>query len=72
MWYREYENKKNDESLIQVKVETGKGIVGCEMHDLAGWGQTHHVYKRKKRGIFAGLKAFLFGSKIEEETQGDV
>lgn len=40
MWPKFYRDYKVDKALKQYQVESGKGIVGCEMHDLNGWGTT--------------------------------
>ena len=40
MWPKFYRDYKVDTTLKQQQVESGKGIVGCEMHDLNGWGTT--------------------------------
>lgn len=70
MWYREYKDYPPDTPLIQQKVETGRGIIGCEMHELNGWGETYHQPVRKKRkGLFATLLHNLFPSKREEEEE---
>lgn len=53
MWPKAYRDYKTDEPLVKQRVEPGKGIVGCEMHDLNGWGNTLHVpAEKKKRGFF--------------------
>jgi hypothetical protein len=38
MWTKAYKDYQRDKSLIQQQVSSGKGIIGCEMHDLNGWG----------------------------------
>ena len=62
MWHKEYEDYPIDEPLRKERVESGKGIVGCEMHEINGWGQTLHSPKVKKRGLFAALLNKIFGS----------
>ncbi len=59
MWEKEYKDYPKDTPLKKEVVEAGKGIVGCEMHDLNGWGNQLHVPKKKKPGIFRSL--FLKG-----------
>lgn len=49
MWPKAYRDYKTDEPLIKERVEPGKGIIGCEMHDLNGWGLSLHIPKKKKR-----------------------
>lgn len=62
MWPKAYRDYKTDESLVKNQVQPGKGIVGCEMHDLNGWGNTLHIpVKKKKMGFFTTLLNALFG-----------
>lgn len=42
MWPKAYRDYQRDRSLIKYQVTPGKGIIGCEMHDLNGWGSTWH------------------------------
>ena len=63
MWWKEYQDYPIDRPLINKQVETGKGIIGCEMHDLNGWGTTLHIPKKKKKGLFSQLLAHIFTKK---------
>jgi hypothetical protein len=63
MWFKQYRDYPIDGPLIQEKVETGHGIIGCEMHDLNGWGNEIHHVKRRKKGLWARLMSFLFRDK---------
>lgn len=52
MWYREYKDYPPDTRLIQNPLISGSELVGCEMHERNGWGDTHHIpirntYRRK-------------------------
>lgn len=38
MWFKHYRDYPIDQPLIKEPVEAGHGIIGCEMHDLNGWG----------------------------------
>ncbi len=70
MWPKSYKDYPVDTPLIQEQIEPGKGIVGCEMHDLNGWGEKHHVRKtgqRARKGIFSTLLFALFGRQQKEE-----
>lgn len=68
MWPKSYKDYPVDTALIQQQVESGKGIVGCEMHDLNGWGEELHVRKKRTRkGIFSTLLFALFGRQQKEE-----
>ena len=66
MWWREYEDYPVDGTLKREKVEPGKGIVGCEMHDRNGWGETFHRRPKRRPGLFLTLVSFLFGTKLTE------
>ena len=53
MWWKENKDYRYDKPLKRHTVETGKGIVGCEMNDIHGYGNTMHRSQfRKKRGRF--------------------
>lgn len=60
MWEREYRNYKRDKPLVQQELEPGKGLIGCEMHELNGWGNTLDRPQGKKRGFLASLLIDLF------------
>ncbi|MEX1012318.1 MAG: hypothetical protein WD595_05925 [Waddliaceae bacterium] len=49
MWPKNYQDYPEDALLKKEKVESGKGIVGCEMHDVNGWGETFHHKKTKAK-----------------------
>lgn len=55
MWPKFYKDYPVDTLMIQYPVEPGKGIIGCEMHELNGWGELYHV-KKKKRTKFPWVK----------------
>lgn len=63
MWPKVYRDYKIDESTVKESVEPSHGIIGCEMHDLNGWGNTFHVYKKRKRGFLYRLMTKFFRSK---------
>jgi hypothetical protein len=60
MWFKQYRDYPIDQPLIKEQVEPGKGIVGCEMHDLNGWGMELHCPKPRKKGLWAKLMIHLF------------
>jgi hypothetical protein len=60
MWFKEYRDYPTDRPLINEQLESGKGIIGCEMHDLNGWGTELHCFKQRKKGIWANLMIYLF------------
>lgn len=63
MWPKFYRDYKTDQALIKQKVEPSRGIIGCEMHDLNGWGNTLHIPKKQKR---KGLFRTIFSKSKEE------
>lgn len=64
MWPKEYKDYPIDEPLIKCKVEPGKGIIGCEMHEINGWGIARHVYRpSRKRGPISTFVVWLLGEK---------
>jgi len=64
MWHNTYKDYKQDESWIQEKVETGNGIIGCEMNELNGWGEIyHHFPKESKKNFFRRFLENLFKRK---------
>lgn len=61
MWPKSYRDYPTDKPLVKNTVEPGKGIVGCEMHDLNGWGNTVHIpHKEKKQGLFRTIIHTIF------------
>ena len=58
MWYREYQDTKNDEPVKRNTLESGKGIKGCEMQEHCGWGLDYHKPKRKPGMLRALLSLF--------------
>lgn len=49
MWHREYQDYPIDTPIIQEKIEPSHGIIGCEMHEPDGWGNTFHIHLEKKK-----------------------
>lgn len=66
MWYHEYKDYPPDTPLIQEQVSSGKGIIGCEMHELNGWGEAYHRPLKKKRGLIETLLGFFFSSNDDK------
>ena len=58
MWPKNYKDKPPDTPLKKNRIESGKGIVGCEMHEINGWGTSYHLPKKKK-GFFRKLLSKL-------------
>ncbi len=62
MWPKEYRDYPKDTPLVKERITTGKGLIGCEMHDLNGWGNSLHIpKKRKKIGFIRHLLNRIFG-----------
>ena len=49
MWPKAYRDYPVDRPLMKYQVAPGKGIIGCEMHELNGWGGTYHMKDRKMK-----------------------
>jgi hypothetical protein len=60
MWFKEYRDYPIDTPLIKEQVEPGHGIIGCEMHDLNGWGTYLHSFKPRHKGLWVKLMSDLF------------
>jgi hypothetical protein len=57
MWPKEYRDYPEDRPLIKYPVESGKGIIGCEMHEINGWGEKHHTFRK---GLIQTLLESIF------------
>ena len=56
MWARKYSDYPPDSGLKKETVQTGKGIIGCEMNENFGWGELYHIHpKPNKKGFFRSL-----------------
>ena len=63
MWQKSYKDYEEDAPHKKERVTTGKGIVGCEMHERYGWGLTQHRYKGPNGGIVRALMALFVSNK---------
>lgn len=65
MWPKAYKNYPLDKPLTKNPVETGHGVIGCQMHELNGWGESYHIPRplKKKRGL---LRTFLDTLKVKK------
>ena len=66
MWPKSYKDYPEDQSLKKEKVSPGNGIVGCEMHDINGWGNSDHRPRPRKKGLVYHLLAKLFGGRSRQ------
>lgn len=56
MWARKYKDYPPDTDLKKEQVESNSGIVGCEMHELFGWGSAYdEPHSTGKKGFFRTL-----------------
>ena len=70
MWFREFKDYPIDSTLIHNKVESGKGITGCEMHDHMGWGNQIHIPPKRRKGMLSTLLSYVFGSeKVDHDNE---
>lgn len=60
MWPKSYKDYKVDEPLIQRKVEPSHGIIGCEMHEINGWGNSFQWKRKRKKGLIALMIESIF------------
>ncbi|CCB85240.1 hypothetical protein [Parachlamydia acanthamoebae] len=70
MWAKEYRDYPPDTTLKKYRVEPSQGIVGCEMHEINGWGNRIHIpLKKKRKGLISSVVNWLFsfGTKKENE-----
>ena len=64
MWHKEYKDYPPDSPLIKEQRTSGKGLVGCEMHEPNGWGEKYHQPRKpKQRGIIARFIELFFGGQ---------
>jgi hypothetical protein len=61
MWFSDYQDVPNDGEFKKEKVEPGKGIIGCEMHERCGYQLDLHKDPPRKPGIIAAFLAWIFG-----------
>lgn len=61
MWPKAYKDYPKDSQLKKEPLNVGKGIIGCEMHELMGWGEEYHKQKKKPRGFLGRLFLKWFG-----------
>lgn len=55
MWFRSFKDYEYGKKLKKQSVESGKGIVGCEMNETYGWQTNLHKPKKQKKGLLARL-----------------
>ncbi|MBB65139.1 MAG: hypothetical protein CMO81_08750 [Waddliaceae bacterium] len=66
MWDRNYKDYPKNGKFKKNQVESGKGIVGCEMHETFGWQDKIHEKPSKesnRKGFLSGLCDFFSRKK---------
>jgi hypothetical protein len=67
MWPKRYKDYPVDEPLLKEKVEPGKGIIGCQMHELNGWGEAYHALPDPKKSLRFQLLERIIGEKNDAQ-----
>lgn len=49
MWNRKYKDYPKDSDMLKEKIESGKGIIGCEMHEVYGWAEAYEGHNGKSK-----------------------
>ena len=63
MWDQDYQEYPKDTANKKCQVEAGKGIVGCEMHEVYGWAANFHKKPPKPPGLLQQLASLLTKKK---------
>lgn len=64
MWFKRYKDYPIDAPLLKETVESGKGVIGCEMHDRNGWGiEQHHAVPMQARSVWRRWISSIWGGK---------
>ena len=58
MWPKKYKDYPKDCPLKKEQVVSGKGIIGCEMHEKMGWGELTDEKKPNKNTPLHSEQAF--------------
>lgn len=66
MWYTEYVNCPPDSPLKKMTVSPGKGIRGCEMHEINGWGSHYHLETFSEKHLTFSLMTYDLSDALEE------
>lgn len=62
MWPKSYKDYPKDTPLVKQQLQSGKGIIGCEMSELNGWGESYHIPKGIRLNV---AKKYNNGSENE-------
>ncbi len=55
MWKNTYKDYKPDAPFTRHPIETGKGLAGCEMQEIYGWGHEFERAPQRKKGLLSKL-----------------
>lgn len=61
MWPKAYRDYPEDTPQVKQRVEPCHGIIGCEMHEINGWGNLLQIPAKKEPGLIGTLLNALFG-----------
>ena len=64
MYFDEYRDYRHDGRLMHHSLHSGRGVVGCEMREFFGWGDTLH--RRGRPLFFPELPASSIAPEREE------
>jgi len=56
MWPKKYKDYPTDTPLKKECVSPSHGIIGCEMHEISGWGESLHLPNAKKKSYINQIK----------------
>jgi hypothetical protein len=61
MWFKEFKDYPIDKPLKKETVTQGPGLIGCEMKELNGWGESYTLPKKPaKKGFLRKFLTSLF------------
>jgi hypothetical protein len=62
MWDIEYQDYEKDKPLVKEQVEPSFGIIGCQMHELNGWGSLGKRVEVTRPGLLRSFFRWLDGT----------
>jgi hypothetical protein len=71
MWKYHYKDHPNDLDAQKSRVEAGKGIIGCEMHEVFGWQDSHYLEEKRKLGLLRKMLLFFKGTLAFSKNEHD-
>lgn len=55
MWPKAYRDYPVDSALKKEKIFPSHGTIGCEMHELNGWGNSYQFPVKKRKGMLGKI-----------------